>query len=128
MIITRLVGENNGREKVVIWGTGKERREFMHVDDMAESIFHYLNHASPFPFINIGWGEDISIKELALQISNEVGYNGEIVFDTSKPDGMMCKCLDVRKMKASGFAPEISLSQGIKQTINEYEKWKLTEG
>lgn len=111
--------------EVVMWGTGNARREFMHVDDMARAVLFMINHHKTQEFINIGWGEDISIKELADVIERKVNYNGKIIWDHTKPDGMARKCLDVSKMRALGFAPNIKLSDGIDEMINIYKQLKL---
>lgn len=116
---------NPTTKEVVIWGSGIARREFMNVDDLADAVFFYMKYEDKINFINIGTGVDISIKELAEIISNKVGYKGQIIFDNTKPDGMLRKCLDVTKMKDSGFNPQISLSDGIDQVINLYKKTLL---
>ncbi len=101
---------------VVVWGTGIPRREFLHVDDLASAcIFLMKNYTSGEP-INIGWGEDISIRELAELIRSTVGFGGELVFDTSKPDGTPRKLLDVTKLTALGWAARIRLREGIAAT------------
>ncbi|MCP4397501.1 MAG: GDP-L-fucose synthase [bacterium] len=110
----------NNTQVITMWGTGSARREFMHVDDVAEAILFLMEHYNEPGFLNVGWGEDISIKELALLIAKEAGYEGELVWDTSKPDGMPRKCLDVTRMKALGFMPQIELRAGIRSTIQEY--------
>ena len=108
------------QKEIVLWGTGIARREFMHVDDLAEAtVFMIDNFQSP-EFINIGWGEDISIKELAEMIAAKVGFQGNILWDTTKPDGMLRKCMDVGRMRSHGFAPTITLSDGINQMIEIY--------
>jgi GDP-L-fucose synthase len=107
---------------VSVWGSGNPRREFMHVDDLARAIIYFSEKLDNHRFINIGWGEDISIKELAVLISKIANYQGELIFDISKPDGMMKKCMDVSKMKNLGFEPKIDLETGIKQMIDIYLK------
>lgn len=107
---------------VSIWGTGQARREFMHVDDAALAILYFLDHLIEAPFINVGWGVDISIRELAEKIARFSGYEGDLLWDSSKPDGMMRKCMDVSKMKRSGFIPQITLDDGIKMMIEEYRQ------
>jgi GDP-L-fucose synthase len=111
---------------VVVWGTGKPRREFLHVEDLADAClfimnltvesFHSLLTAHRSPMINIGWGKDISVKELALLIKDIVGFDGEITFDKTKPDGTPQKLLEVSKLNNLGWQPTISLKDGIKQT------------
>lgn len=125
--------QHSAPPSVVIWGTGKPRREFLHVDDLAEACIFIMNlnqkayrsiitSQSP-PLINIGFGKDISIKELSLLIKDIVGFKGETVFDPTKPDGTPRKLLDVSKITKLGWKPEISLKNGIRQT---YE-WCLKE-
>lgn len=107
---------------ITLWGTGSARREFMHVDDAAEAILFLMEHYDAPEFVNVGWGEDLSIKELATLISQEAGFEGELVWDPLKPDGMPRKCLDVARMKTLGFTPQIGLRAGIRQTIQEYKE------
>lgn len=109
---------------ITVWGTGVARREFMHVDDMARAILFMLENYDDSQFINVGTGVDISIKELAEMIAALAGYAGEICWDNSKPDGMLKKCMDVRRMEALGFKPEISLRAGIEQMICIYKGLK----
>ena len=106
---------------VTIWGTGKPCREFMHVDDLADACYYLLlNYDEPGP-INIGWGEDISIKELAEIISSVVGYEGDVIFDKTKPDGTPRKLMDTTKINNLGWRPKITLVQGIKNTLKELQ-------
>lgn len=122
-LVKRFVDAKNGDvDKVVLWGTGKARREFLHVDDLARAAVYILGNYDNSEFINIGSGSDVSIKELAEMISGFVGYSGRIEWDTDKPDGMMKKCLDVSRMNAIGFKPEISLEAGIQQMIDCYKE------
>ncbi|HHS96251.1 MAG TPA: GDP-L-fucose synthase [Phaeodactylibacter sp.] len=100
--------------QVVIWGTGSPRREFMHVDDLADACLYLMQHYNEPGFVNIGTGEDISIKDLALLIKNIVGYNGNITHDLSKPDGTPRKLLDVSKLHKLGWKAKIPLSEGIR--------------
>jgi GDP-L-fucose synthase len=111
-------------KEVVLWGSGIARREFMHVDDIAEATLYFLKNHQSIDFINVGCGYDISIKELAELIAKECSFKGTINWDTSKPDGMLRKCLDVSKMKSIGFKPKIDLETGIKRTIKEYKNLK----
>jgi GDP-L-fucose synthase len=114
----------SGKQKVEIWGSGIARREFLHVYDVAEAvIFLMLNFNSP-EIINVGSGFDFSIKELAEKIASHSGFKGEIVWDTTKPDGMLRKCLDISKISAMGFSPKISIDEGIKEMIEIYKKQK----
>jgi GDP-L-fucose synthase len=107
---------------VVIWGTGAPKREFLHVDDLADACFFLLmNYDKPEP-INIGTGEDISIKDLALLVKKITGYSGELEFDTSKPDGTPRKLMDVTKLSKAGFKYSIGLEEGISAVYEEYRK------
>ncbi len=111
----------NGDASVTVWGTGNPRREFLHVDDLAAAVLHLMDHYSEAETINIGTGEDITIRELAELVRQIVGYSGEIVFDTDKPDGTPRKLLDVSRLEATGWSPKIDLEQGIR---NAYQ-WFL---
>jgi GDP-L-fucose synthase len=107
---------------VELWGTGEARREFMHVDDCAKAVLYFLNNYSDYSkFINVGTGEDITIKDLALLIKEKINYEGALKWDTTKPNGMMRKCMDVTRMKALGFSPSISIEQGVVQMISLYK-------
>ena len=116
------------REKdfVEIWGTGEPEREFLFVDDLADAcifIFENLNASTLYDeykisHINIGYGDDLSIKDLAQKISDIVGYNGKIKFDISKPDGTPKKLLDISRLSSMGWKPKISLEEGIRITYN----------
>lgn len=109
-------------EKVEIWGTGSPLREFMHVDDLADACFFLMQTYSQPGFVNIGVGKDISIKDLALLVKRIIGYEGQLHFDTSKPDGTPRKLMDVSKLKSLGFEAKISLEDGIKAVYEEYRK------
>lgn len=111
---------------ITLWGTGIARREFMHVDDMARAILFMLENYNDSQFINIGSGVDISIRELAEMIAALTGYEGNILWDNSKPDGMLKKCMDVSRMEALGFRPEIALKTGVEQMIGIYRGLKET--
>jgi len=113
-----------GIKEIELWGSGKARREFMHVEDCAKAIQYMLENYSDPKFINIGWGEDVSIKELAELILEELDYDILIKWNTNKPDGMLRKCLDVTRMKELGFYPSITLRNGVKEMIDLYEKFK----
>lgn len=112
-------------QTVTLWGTGTARREFLHVDDMASACLHvmqlpqetYQSGTEPMlSHLNVGTGEDITIKELAILIRNVVGFEGEIVWDSSKPDGTPRKLMDVKKLITFGWEPKINLSDGLKLT------------
>jgi len=109
-----------GQVEVVLWGSGKARREFMHVDDLARAILHFAEDGEHLGILNVGWGIDVSIQELAARVADQAGYTGEVKWDTTKPEGMMRKCMDVTRMKELGFAPTIELEAGIKQMIDLY--------
>jgi GDP-L-fucose synthase len=104
-----------GAPTVTVWGTGSPRREFLHVDDLADATVIALQRYSGEEHVNVGCGEDLSIRELAELIREVVGYEGELVFDTSKPDGMPRKLLDVTRLRELGWAPRIDLREGIRQ-------------
>jgi GDP-L-fucose synthase len=109
---------------ITLWGTGSPLREFLHVDDMADAavhlFFHYDAPDTVPSHVNIGCGEDIRIKDLAEMIKKIVGYEGKIIWDTSKPDGTPRKLLDVSKLSALGWKPQICLEDGIRQVVNSY--------
>lgn len=107
---------------VTVWGSGKPFREFLHVDDMAEACIFLMENYNEEGCINIGCGIDISIKELALLVKEITGYSGEIVFDTSKPDGTMRKLMDVEKINKLGWKYSILLREGIMETYEAYKK------
>jgi GDP-L-fucose synthase len=102
-----------GQEFVEIWGTGDPKREFLHADDMASACVFIMQNYNESKFLNIGCGEDISIRELALLIKRIVGYKGNMIFDKTKPDGTPRKLLDITRLKATGWKPTISLEEGI---------------
>jgi GDP-L-fucose synthase len=109
---------------VTLWGTGTPKREFLHVDDLAKAILICLEKYDSDQHINIGGGEDLSIKDFALKVSKAAGFNGEIIWDSTKPDGTPRKVLDVTKIKNLGWKPSISLDEGIIQTIQWYRENK----
>jgi GDP-L-fucose synthase len=105
-------------QKLIVWGTGKPRREFLHVDDLASACLLLLEKYDSPDIINVGCGEDISIRELAELICDVVGFDGELAWDTTKPDGTPRKLLDVTKLRALGWKPAITLRKGIAQTYD----------
>lgn len=105
-----------GVADVTIWGTGTPRREFLHVDDMAAACVYLMQHHESEQLVNVGWGEDVTIRELATTIAETVGFKGTLAFDTSKPDGTPRKLLDVTRVKALGWTPKIGLKEGIAST------------
>ncbi len=118
--------EDNAAE-VVVWGTGTPKREFMHVEDMADAcVFLMKTYDRPEP-VNVGVGEDVSIKELATLIGNITGFRGKIVFDSSKPDGTPRKLLDVSRLTAAGWKASIALEEGITSTYKQYRDQLYTQ-
>lgn len=110
----------SGANKVTVWGTGIAKREFLHVDDLARAIFFLMkNHDDP-DVVNIGSGKEIYVRELAEKIATMVGFDGQIEWDSTKPDGMLRKCLDISKLANMGFKAEISLTDGIQSVIASY--------
>ncbi|MDQ1250147.1 MAG: GDP-L-fucose synthase [Actinomycetota bacterium] len=105
---------------VTLWGTGTPRREFLHTDDVATAVMHLLETYDDDSTINIGTGEDVTIAELAATIADVVGFTGEVVWDTSKPDGTPRKLLDVSRLRGLGWAPAVSLREGIADTYEWY--------
>lgn len=114
-----------GEKTFNIWGSGKPKREFLYVDDMARACIHVMKQGKDTPdFMNVGTGEDIEIGELAKLIAEKMNFQGELVFDTSKPDGTLRKLLDVSRIKALGWKPEVSLDQGLDLAIEFFMKRK----
>ena len=111
-----------GQGEVEVWGTGKPRREFLYVDDMASAAVFLMQHYSDPEIINVGSGRDVSIAELARLVAREVGFEGAIVQNDSKPDGTMLRCSDVSRLFAMGWRPKVGLSQGIRQTYDWYRE------
>ena len=110
----------NGDHEVVIWGTGTPRREFLHVDDLAESVHFALVHYDDGEILNVGTGTDVTIAELAGIVAHTTGFRGTLTFDTSKPDGTPRKLLDVSRLRNLGWSAKISLEDGIRQTYAWY--------
>ena len=103
-------------ETVEIWGSGTPRREFLHVDDLADSVVYLLQNYDAEPIVNVGWGEDVTIRALAEMVMSAIGYTGELTFDSSKPDGTPRKLLDVSRLHSLGWRPKIPLKSGIDST------------
>jgi GDP-L-fucose synthase len=114
-----LLAKKNNESNVIIWGTGEPKREFLHVDDLADACLFLMKYYDEAGFVNIGSGEEISIKELARLISKCVGFTGELNFDHSMPDGTPRKLLDTAKINNLGWNPKIKLVDGILKTIEE---------
>ena len=112
----------NKQKEVTLWGTGSVRREFLHVDDLARAALFLMNKYDDLEIINVGIGKDITIKELANIIKKVVSYEGKIIWDTTKPDGMPRKLLDISKISVLGWQYEIKLEDGIKATYDWFKK------
>jgi GDP-L-fucose synthase len=119
--------KERGDPEVVLWGTGAPRREFLHVDDLAEAAVFLMQNYSEEQFINVGSGEDLTIRELAGLVAEVVGFSGSIVTDPSKPDGTPRKLMDVSRLKALGWAPRIRLHEGIQRTYGEFRATHATK-
>jgi GDP-L-fucose synthase len=111
-----------GDSTISIWGTGTPRREFLHVDDLADAVIYLMNTYDDEQIINIGWGEDVTIRELAEMIAAASGFQGQLIFDSSKPDGTPRKLLDTSRLSALGWKPKISLRSGIEQTYEWFKQ------
>ena len=109
-----------GQSEVTVWGSGTPRREFLHVDDLADACVFLMQRYSDEGAINCGWGEDVSIAELATAIAGVVGYDGRFVYDSSKPDGTPRKLLDTSRLTALGWKPSIRLEDGLRSTYRWY--------
>jgi GDP-L-fucose synthase len=115
---------DKNKDSITLWGTGIAKREFLNVDDTASAIYHLMKNWNDPNFMNIGSGKEITIKDLALLIAEETGFQGKINWDSSKPDGMLRKCMDISRLNATGFKPKISLIEGISRLVNEYKELK----
>ena len=109
-----------GNAEVVVWGTGKPLREFLHADDAASGIVHLLNLENPPDWVNLGSGVEISIGDLARLVARIVGYSGQLVFDTSKPDGTPRKLTDIDLIRSTGWEPQISLEAGVAMAYEDF--------
>lgn len=112
----------DGADEVTLWGTGKPRREFIYVDDLADAILFLMDNYSDEEIINVGTGEDLSINELAKTIQDIVGFEGDIVHDTDKPEGTPRKLLDVSKLEKLGWQPSVGIREGIERTYEWYRE------
>tara|TARA_A100000164_G_C21807829_1_gene723978 strand:- start:188 stop:1117 length:930 start_codon:yes stop_codon:yes gene_type:complete len=117
-----VTAKKNKINKVVVWGTGKVKREFLHVNDLAEAIFFVMKNYDDEQIINIGTGKDVTIFELANLIAKITGFEGEIIFDSSKPDGTPRKLLDISLISELGWFHKINLNSGLKSTIDDFIK------
>ena len=120
--------KKNGEKDIKVWGSGKPLREFLHVDDLSNAILFIMKqinadevYGGKISQINIGSGKEISIKDLSYVIKDIVGYKGELIFDTSMPDGTPRKLLDCSFLKSKGWSPRISIISGIKNTYKAYK-------
>lgn len=118
------ITSNDSATSVTLWGTGEPLREFLHVDDLAEACVYLMNNFDEPGFINVGTGVDLTIKELAEIIKNEVGFTGNLIWDSSKPNGTPRKLMDVKKIKNLGWEPNISLFEGIGKVTLKYNQNK----
>jgi len=112
----------NGIPEVIILGTGIPRREFLFTDDLANACYYLMQNYDEPELINVGTGEDITIKDLALLIQKVIGFEGELVFDTSQPDGTPRKLMDVSKLHSKGWKHQVELEQGIRMVYDDYVK------
>ena len=111
----------NSEPSVTVWGTGSARREFLHADDMADACIFLMKNYDEKKFVNIGWGSDVSIKELALLISSITGFEGRIIFDQEKPDGTPRKLMDTTRLSELGWKPTITLDAGIRSVYELFQ-------
>jgi GDP-L-fucose synthase len=114
--------KKNNSPTVILWGSGKPRREFLHADDLADACFFLMQNYNEPGLVNVGVGEDLEIKELALLIKKIVGYEGEIGHDLTKPDGTPRKLMDVSKLHSFGWKAKISLEEGLRSVYGEFKK------
>jgi GDP-L-fucose synthase len=117
-----LIASSKGESSVEVWGSGKPLREFMHVDDLANASLFLMKSYSGLEFVNVGTGADLSIAELASLIKELTRYTGEVIFNSSKPDGTPRKLMDVSKLTSLGWRPSITLSDGLKEVIRSVSK------
>lgn len=114
--------KESNADSVTIWGSGTPKREFLYVEDLADACFHIMQQESPADWINCGYGDDVSILELAQAISKTVGFKGEILNDPSKPDGTPRKLMDNTKLRQLGWKPSINLEQGLKLAYQDFKQ------
>ena len=110
--------KHRGDTEIVIWGSGTPRREFLHCDDLANAVVHLMRTYESEQILNVGCGEDVTIRELAELIARVVGFEGHLTFDTSKPDGAPRKLLDIGRLASLGWSPRISLAAGVRSTYD----------
>jgi GDP-L-fucose synthase len=109
---------------VILWGTGNARREFLHVDDLADACFFLVRHFRSPELVNVGSGVDFAIRELAEIVGRVVSYTGHVEWDTTKPDGMPRKLLDVAKLQALGWRSKIGLEEGLGMVVEDFHRWQ----
>jgi GDP-L-fucose synthase len=112
----------SGAGEVEIWGTGTPRREFLHVDDLADACVFLMEHYSDAQPVNVGWGDDVSIAELAGMVAAATGFKGRLRFDTARPDGTPRKLLDISRLSAAGWRPKVGLADGIRGTAAWFQE------
>jgi GDP-L-fucose synthase len=110
------VAKTSGAESVMLWGTGKPRREFLHVDDLADALVYLMRFYEEEEHINVGFGSDVTIGELARHIAEVVGFAGRFEYDITKPDGAPRKLLDITRLKSIGWEARVPLAEGIRST------------
>ena len=114
-----ITAKRNGDNQVTLWGTGSPMREFLYVDDLADACYYLMNNYNDKGLVNVGCGYDVSIKQLAEIVKQTVGFDGEIIWDTTKPDGTPRKLMDVSKLEGLGWKASVTLTDGIKMVYNE---------
>ncbi len=119
--------KNEGTDHVEVWGTGSPMREFLHVDDLADACYFLMQNYSEKMFVNVGTGEDLTIKALAEMVKEIVGYQGELRWNTTKPDGTPRKLMDVSRLHQLGWKHSIALHQGISAVYNEFKQMNIEE-
>ncbi|PIE55049.1 MAG: GDP-fucose synthetase [Dethiosulfovibrio peptidovorans] len=120
-LVRRFVeAKKKGAPTVTLWGTGQARREFLHVDDMAEAVMLLMDRWEGPGIVNVGSGEDVTIAQLAETVRKAAGYHGDILWDSSMPDGMPRKCLDVSILRKLGFSPKYDLARGVVEMVSLY--------
>lgn len=117
--------KRQGSTSVEIWGTGTPKREFLHVDDLADASLFLMDTYNSPEIVNVGVGEDLSIKDLAVLIKECVGFEGQLTFNTSKPDGTPRKLLDTSRINELGWFPKIGLAEGVQKVCDDYEREQL---
>lgn len=112
----------SGAKEVVVWGSGSPLREFLHVDDMADAVIYLMDNYSGLEHVNVGSGKEVTIKELAELVKEVVGFKGELVWDSTKPDGTPRKLMDSSRLAGLGWVPKVSLRDGLVGTYEWYVK------